>query len=811
MREEAVLVALGTSMASGLNSLALKVGIDVNSQSFQDFQSRVENAMNSVQSSVQAAMPRIASAAQSAMPAVGKALGSAAVGLGKATAGAITAISAAGVTAATHMVKFGDEFNSAMNQLQASTGATEEEMKKLEEAAKNVYGNNFGENIEDVANSMATVNQQLKLTGTELETATQKGLALRDTFEFDIEESTRAVNALMKQFGITADEAYDIIATGAQNGANQNGDLLDILNEYSNHYAQLGLSADDFAQSLVTASDVGVFSMDKVGDAVKEFGIRAQDGSATSIAAFETLGFNADEMTKKFASGGDTARDAMLEVVGALQAMEDPVAKNAAGVGLFGTMYEDLGPKVLDILGSIEDSTLDTTAAMEEINKVKYNDLGSAVEGIKRSLEVGLLPVASEVASGLTEIANEFSGIIKDGFQPEDVEAFADFIMEKVQGLATGIEQFAPALLNSISSILQTTISSLAELLPTLLPILAEAGMNLLQGLLEAVVSNLEPLVSCVVQVLTNLVNFIIQNIPMLITAAIAIVTELAKGLADSVQILIPSVITAISAICQGLIENLGPLLEAALILIAALAQGLIAAIPQLVAELPKIITSIVDFVMNNLGPILKLGIELVFAIATGLLQAVPDLLGSVDDLLLSVLEVLGGAVLGVVDIGVNIVEGLWNGISKMGGWIKDKVKNFLSGIVDGAKKVLGINSPSKVFMEIGGYMSEGVGVGFDTEMPTVDKIIKQDLQQTVKVATDFDIPNNSISGTITTKVEDRETIRARENQRKSLGGITLNFNGTTFTDEQGMKQAAKKLKQVLQADGFRTGSIVLA
>ena len=804
-------MALGTSMASGLNSLALRVGIDVNSQSFQDFQSRVENAMNSVQSSVQSAMPRIASAAQSAMPAVGKALGSAVVGLGQATAGAITAVSAAGAAAATHMIKFGDDFNSAMNQLQASTGATEAEMVKLEEVAKNVYGNNFGESIEDVANSMATVNQQLKLTGSELETATQKGLALRDTFEFEIEESTRAVNALMKQFGITADEAYDIIATGAQNGANQNGDLLDILNEYSNHYAQLGLSADDFAQSLVKASEVGVFSMDKVGDAVKEFGIRAQDGSATSIAAFETLGLNATEMTKKFASGGDTARDAMLEVVSALQAMEDPVAKNAAGVGLFGTMYEDLGPKVLDILGSIEDSTLDTTAAMEEINKVKYNDLGSAIEGIKRSLEVGLLPVASEVAGGLTEIANKFSGVIKDGFQPEDVEEFANYIMEKVQGLATGIEQFAPALLNSISSILQTTITALAELLPTLLPIVAEAGMSLLQGLLEAIVANVEPLVSCVVDVLTNLVNFIIQNIPMLLTAAIAIVTELAKGLADSVQILIPSVITAISAICQGLINNLGPLLEAALVLIAALAQGLIAAIPQLVAELPKIITSICNFFATNFGDILQVGIELVFAIITGLMQAIPDLLSSVDDLLFSVLQVLLTGSIGAVDIGKNIVEGLWNGISKMAGWIKEKVTNFMSSLVEGAKKTLGINSPSKVFMEIGGYMSEGVGVGFDAEMPTVDKIIKQDLQQTVKVATDFDIPNNSILGSITTKVEDKNTIRARENQRKSLGAINLNFNGTTFTNKAGMKQAANELKQILQAEGLRTGSIVLA
>ena len=804
-------MALGTSMAGGLNRLALEVGIDVNSQSFQDFQNRVENAMNSVESSVRATMPRIAGAAQNAMPAVGKALGSAAVGLGKATAGAIVGVTAAAASAGAQMVSFGNDFNSAMNQLQASTGATEEEMKKLEAAAKNVYGANFGEDINDVANSMAVVNQQLKLTGTELENATKSGIALRDTFGFEMEESTRAVNNLMKQFGITAEEAYNIIATGAQEGANQNGDLMDVLNEYSNHYAQLGLSATQFTQSLVTASEVGVFSMDKVGDAVKEFGIRAQDGSATSITAFQTLGLNAEQMTARFAAGGESARTAMFEVVDALKAMEDPVAKNAAGVGLFGTMYEDLGPKVLDILGSMENATVDVTAAMAKINEVKYDDLGSAIEGIKRSLEVALLPAASEVAKGLTEVAQEFSGLLKDGFQPEDVEKFADFILEKVDTLAQSIEKYAPAFLNSISSILETTITALAELLPTLLPLVAEAGMDLLEGVLNAIVDNLEPLVACVVEVLTNMVDFVIQNLPLLLTAAIAIVTELAKGLADSVEILIPSVIEAIGAICQGLIDNLGPLLEAALVLIEALAQGLIDALPALVAELPKIIESITKFIAENLGPIVKMGIEIIFAVATGILQAIPDLLSTTDEMLEALLFCIGGVVVGVFDIGVNIVKGLWNGITSMGGWIKDKVTGFFSGIVDGAKNVLGIHSPSKVFMEIGGYMSEGVGVGFDAEMPAVDKLIEQDLHKTIDVATNFSTPSSSLSFDTNTEIEDKQKLRELEKKKNTLGDIVLNFNGNTFTDKQGLKKIAKELKQILQEEGLRTGSVVLA
>lgn len=86
-----------------------------------------------------------------------------------------------------------------------------------------------------------------------------------------------------------------------------------------------------------------------------------------------------------------------------------------------------------------------------------------------------------------------------------------------------------------------------------------------------------------------------------------------------------------------------------------------------------------------------------------------------------------------IYDIGVNIVEGLWNGITSMGTWIKNKVSSFFSGIVDGAKSVLGIHSPSRVFRDqVGKYMAEGVGVGFEDESDNVRKSMERDLSDLV-------------------------------------------------------------------------------
>ena len=256
--------------------------------------------------------------------------------------------------AGSYLADLGNEYNTAINQLSAATGATGDELDALGESVKNIYAQGLGDDFADVADGLAATQQASDLTGEALERATAAGFNLRDVFDYDVSESARAASALMKNFGIDAEEAYGLIAVGAQNGADKNGDLLDTLNEYSPQFAALGLSADQFIGTLVEGADAGLFSIDKVGDAVKEFNIRAKDGSDTSREAFESLGLNADKMFAAFAAGGDTAEAAFFDTVEALNSMDDPLARNAAGVALFGTQFEDLEAGVLPVLASIE-------------------------------------------------------------------------------------------------------------------------------------------------------------------------------------------------------------------------------------------------------------------------------------------------------------------------------------------------------------------------------------------------------------------------------------------------------------------------
>lgn len=326
-------------------------------------------------------------------------------------AGAVTAATTAVVSAGKAVVSVSDECTSALNGFAAKAGIASEEAEKYDGVMKSIYKGNYGESISDIAEAMGTVAQNTdNIDPSNIEELTTDALALRDTFGFDINETIRAVNMMMNQFGLSGKEAFNLIAQGAQNGLDKNGDLLDSINEYSVHFKQLGLSAEEMFNSLANGTEAGTFSVDKLGDAVKEFGIRAKDNSSGTRDAFVSLGLNADEITKKFADGGETGKQAFTEVTEALFNMDDKVKQNEAGVALFGTMWEDLGVEGVKAITDLNGGITTTKEAMNEINKTKYDNITQKLGALKRAFEVDvaeplgkkLIPTIESVTDTLT-------------------------------------------------------------------------------------------------------------------------------------------------------------------------------------------------------------------------------------------------------------------------------------------------------------------------------------------------------------------------------------------------------------------------
>lgn len=325
---------------------------------------------------------------------------------GKVKLAAVASAGALGV-AIGGAVTITDQYQSSLNGLQGATGATDKEMAGLGQSMKNIYAQNLGQDFNDIGQAMAYTKQTTGLAGKELEGMTKNGLMLRDTFQYEVNESVKTSDTMMKQFGISGDQAMTLIAQGAQGGLDKSGDMLDSFNEYSVYFKQLGFDAEGMWDVFKAGADSGAFNMDKVGDAVKEFGIRAKDGSKGTAEGFQALGLDAEEMAKKIAAGGPSAQQAMQQTFEALGKIEDPVKRNAAGVALFGTQFEDLEHKTIIALGNVQKQANMSGDTLKKLDEVRYNSVGAALQGLGRMIIVEMLdPMQKKVMPALNGMIN---------------------------------------------------------------------------------------------------------------------------------------------------------------------------------------------------------------------------------------------------------------------------------------------------------------------------------------------------------------------------------------------------------------------
>lgn len=349
-------------------------------------------------------------------------------------------------SSASRTIEIADGLDSSVNKIAAATNASAEEVNKLRSIVEQIYGDNFGEGFEDIADSISKIKQNLgELDDKELVKVTESAYALKDVFDYDIAESSRAVKAMMENFGVSASEAYDYIARGAQNGLDYSGELLDNISEYSVQFKKMGLSASDMFTIFSNGAENGAWNLDKIGDSVKEMAIRVIDGSDTSKQGFEALGFEADSMAEKFAAGGVSARVAFQEVIAALAEMNDPIAQNTAGINLMGTMWEDMGAEAILALGDISDSAFDCAGAMDTIKDVNYSSLNNSLENVQRQIDLLIQPIGESLIPVLDEAADSVAEIAKKGDLKEIAVNVGNFISGTLTLLLKNINLIASA------------------------------------------------------------------------------------------------------------------------------------------------------------------------------------------------------------------------------------------------------------------------------------------------------------------------------------------------------------------------------
>lgn len=172
------------------------------------------------------------------------------------------------------------ETENAVSKVNAYFGETGAAAEASAEVVKNVYGSGVGSSMDAVAEAVITVKKNLgELSDTDLSNLTQQALTLEEMYGIDMSETLRGVNSLMKQYGMTAQEAMDYIVRGTQNGLDKTNELGDNLSEYAGKFQQAGYSASEYFQLLQNGLEGGAYNLDKVNDAINEVTTRLADGT----------------------------------------------------------------------------------------------------------------------------------------------------------------------------------------------------------------------------------------------------------------------------------------------------------------------------------------------------------------------------------------------------------------------------------------------------------------------------------------------------------------------------------------------------
>lgn len=337
----------------------------------------------------------------------------------KMTKGLTLPLAAAGLAAG----NFASNTEAATGKIQAQLGTTAEEAEKLGSIAEGVWKNAFGESLDEVATSLTTLKRNMKgVADTDLQGLTESAYVLQDAFGADITQATKTAGTMMQNFGIDGQKAFDLITIGFTKGGDKSGELLDSMNEYGGQFASMGLSAEDMLNILITGADDGAFSIDKVGDAVKEFNIRAKDGSDATAEGFAAIGLKAGEMGLAIAEGGIKGKEAFDATIAGLAAMTDPLAQQQAGVALFGTQWEDIGKTVIlamdttaNKLGEVDGATKRTGDALNDNFKTRATEAFRSAQSALEPLGNVLLSLADEwlpkISTAIESVVNWFTNL----------------------------------------------------------------------------------------------------------------------------------------------------------------------------------------------------------------------------------------------------------------------------------------------------------------------------------------------------------------------------------------------------------------
>lgn len=542
-----------------------------------------------------------------------------------------------------------------------------------------------------------------------METVTSFSASLLQSLGKDTEKAADYADRAIIDMSDNANKmgtSMEMIQNAYQGFAKQNYTMLDNLKlGYGGTASEMYRLLQDAANLNEEFASTAKFSMDSKGHLEANF---ADITEAIHIVQTE-MGIT-----------GTTAKEASETISGSIASAKGAFDNFLNGTGSPEALAESMvtaGKNVLKGLGEIVPRLLQT---LPEVGKLIQENLVNSLSGdsMQKIVEAGKNAVMSLIDGMLASVptiipvALNFVKLIADTVitnVPTLIQKGYELLSNLVDGFVKAIPEALPKILDFVQGI--------GDKLAEAAPILIQKGFELLQKLVEGIITAVPILISRVPEIISTFANIINDNFPTILMKGAQLLGRLVLGLIQSIPTLIANIPKIISAIVdtlmafqwlnlgRGIIKFLGDGIGAMKDFVVKKGFEILSGLKNTLMNLPSTLANIGRTAVSGLGNAISAGISWVKNAAGNIVSAIVNTIKSIPG--------------GMLSIGKDIVKGLWNGISDMTGWVIDKIQGFGESVLGGIKDFFGIHSPSRVMRdEVGKYMAQGVGVGFEKNIP---------------------------------------------------------------------------------------------
>ena len=588
------------------------------------------------------------------------------------------------------------ELDDAMAKFQAQTGASNNEMSKFKNIARDVWSNNFGEDVSDVADMMSRVKQQMQgISDVGLKDVTEDLLTLRDTFGMDENETLRGAQQLMKQFGISSKEAFDLMATGAQNGLNKSDELGDNISEYSGKFKQAGYSAEEYFQLMQNGLDGGAYNLDKVNDAINEVTTRLVDGNIEG--ALDSFDTKTQDVFKAWQEGRKTQKDVVNAIVEDISRTTNQQEKLNKTATAFGTMGEDFNAGFIESLTTVGNKYKDVQGAMDKVKDIANGGLKNALSGLGRTFLNSFTPIGEAITPILAGIIGLITVAIQ-GIQ-QGFAKVGDVISSVLSKIDTsGITELTSQVSEVLAPAFDEVRKAIDEMKVALEPIAKEI-LGKIGNAIQNVVNQAQKILSVVgppiLAIIKKIIQTVIGMIPV-ITSILQIVGSVVSGIISFITMVVTYVGTAIATILGFIM----PIVQIVATIVANIWSVILTVAQNIRSKVSEVVTAIIGFVSNLF--------KTVSDIINNIWSKIQDTMNKVRDKVQGVIDNINKYFNNIKSTVSDVFNGIWSKVQGVMDNVGNKISNVLQGIQNSWSGLKGF--VSGVFGGIEGAVSSLVG-----------------------------------------------------------------------------------------------------